>query len=123
MADSQVSHQEKRLVMTPFGLAEISGPFADDYTKLKWEFKDHWSGESARFQVAGLEVFVRDMDGDSSWWELRDNRTGLVLAKGEKWPGETELPDFWQCLVDAEAALRAEVHERKQRLIFFTQSQ
>lgn len=110
-----------RVAQTIFGPVLVSGPFADDYTKLKWVWKDHRDGETARFQVAGLEVYAADMDGDGSWWQLKDIRARTILATGQYWAGETEIPDFWQCLVDAEAALRAEVADRKQRLISLTE--
>jgi hypothetical protein len=98
------------VVMTPFGLALIDGPFAEDFTSLKWEFTDHWSGETARFRAAGLDLYVRDYDGDSSSWRMKDIRTGAVLAEGEDWGFNP--PNFWKCLADAEAALRAEVRSR-----------
>lgn len=108
-------YSEPRAIMTIFGPAMLPGPFIDDYTDLKWQFTEHWSGEWASFRVAGLEVFVRDCDGDSSWWELRDLRTKVVLAKGDEhaW---LPLNHFWKCLLDAEAALRAEVARRKAAL-------
>lgn len=98
------------VVVTPFGPAIIEGPFASDYTKLKWKWTDHWSGEIAEFRVAGLEAYVRDCDGDSSWWHLKDTRTKTILAKGEDWGFDP--PNFWKCLVEAEAALRSEVARR-----------
>lgn len=110
-----VASKGQALVMTPFGPAIIDGPFAEDYTSLKWQYRDHWSGESAVFRVAGLEAYVRDMDGDSSYWELRDLRTKAIIAEGEDWGFEP--PNFWKCLADAEAALRVEVKTRVANLL------
>lgn len=100
-----------RAVMTPFGAVMISGPFADDYTRLKWQFDDHWSGESARFRVAGLEAFVKDRDGDDSYWILKDVRARNIIAEGKD--SGFDPPNFWVCLVRAEDALRSEVARRK----------
>ncbi len=102
------------LVNTIFGPVIIEGPFADDYTKLNWKFTDHRDGETAEFRVAGLELFVQDMDGDGSWWHLKDVRTRKVLAKGDDWGFDP--PHFWKCLAEAEATLRAEVNRRKEAL-------
>jgi len=89
----------------------IEGPFSEDFTSLKWQYSEHWSGESAVFRVAGLEAYVRDMDGDSSYWELRDLRTKAIISEGEDWGYDP--PNFFKCLADAESALRTEVDKRK----------
>lgn len=103
-----------RPVFTPFGWAMCPGPFADDYTKLLWIIKDHRDGETATFRVAGLEAYVADCDGDSSWWQIKDIRTRQVICEGEDWGYEPH--HFFRCLAEAEAALRAEVERRKQNL-------
>src|SRR5262249_1374023 len=91
---------EPRPFMTVFGPVMVPGPFADDYTKLKWDFHEHRDGEWARFRVAGLEVYVQDCDGDFSFWELRDLRTKpkAVLAGGTDYEN-MPLPHYWKCLV------------------------
>lgn len=93
--------------MTIFGAAMVPGPFADDYTRLNWQYEDHRDGETARFRVAGLEAYVQDCDGDNSYWQLKDCRTREVIAKG----GDNgfDPPHFFACLVLAGRALRAEV--------------
>jgi hypothetical protein len=106
---------EPRLVNTIFGVVAVPGPFADDFTRLNWQYDDHWSGESARYRVAGLEAYVKDMDGDASYWHLKDVRTRTVLAKGED--HQSEPNHFWFCLVKAEEALRAEVDRRKRAMV------
>jgi len=79
--------------------------YAEDASKLKWRFTEHWSGESAVFQVCGLWAYVKDYDGDRSGWSIRKGRRGPVLAEGEDdW--------FFQCLHDAEAALRKIIADR-----------
>ncbi len=102
---------EPRAVNTIFGALMIPGPFADDYTRLNWRYHDHWSGESARYQVAGLEAYVKDMDGDASEWRLKDLRTRKVIAEGSD-AGFTP-PHFYAAMVLAEQALRDEVACRK----------
>lgn len=102
---------EPRLVGTIFGVIEVPGPFADDYTRLDWQYDDHWSGETAKFQVAGLLAYVQDRDGDDSWWMLKDTRTRKVIAEGRD--SGFDPPNFYVCLVKAEEALRAEVEARK----------
>lgn len=102
---------EPRAYMTPFGAVMVPGPFADDYTRLNWDIKDHRDGETAKFRVAGLEAFVQDCDGDSSWWQIKDTRTRKVIAKGED--DGFDPNHFWFCLVAAETALRTEVERRK----------
>lgn len=100
--------------MTIFGPVLVPGPFADDYTRLKWEFEENRDGETARFRVAGLDCFVQDCDGDASWWQIKDIRTRQIIAEGEDHGYD---PDhFWFCLVAAETALRAEVEQRKAKL-------
>jgi hypothetical protein len=102
---------EPRIAYTIFGPVLVPGPFADDYTRLKWDFKDHRDGETARFRVAGLEAYVQDCDGDASWWQVKDIRTRAIIAEGAD---DSSDPDhFWFCLVAAETALRAEVDRRK----------
>lgn len=100
------------IVMTPFGPAIINGPFAQDYTSLKWQFRELQDGEVATFSVCGLKAWVRDCDGDRSIWELRKGRT--VVAHGED--EGFEPPHFWACLRDAEAALRGELARRVEEL-------
>ena len=111
---------EPRVAYTMFGAVVIEGPFADDYTRLNWQYDDHWSGESARFRVAGLEAYVKDRDGDDSFWLLKDCRTRKVLAEGSE--GGFDPPHFWACLALAEKALRAEVDRRKRALKFMEES-
>lgn len=106
---------EPRVVMTMFGAAEIPGPFADDYTRLNWQYDDHWSGECARFRVAGLEAYVKDRDGDDSFWLLKDVRTRKVIAEGSD--HGFEPPHFYACLALAERALRDEVARRKANML------
>ena len=105
---------EPRVAMTVFGAVLVPGPFADDYTRLKWVFKEHRDGETARFRVAGLEVYVQDCDGDDSFWQIKDIRTHKIIAKG----GDNGFDPnhFWFCLVAAETALRAEIEQRKANL-------
>jgi hypothetical protein len=105
---------EPRVVMTIFGAVTIDGPFADDYTRLNWQYDDHWSGESARFRVAGLEAYVKDCDGDDSFWILKDVRTRMVIAEGSD--HGFKPPHFFACLALAERALRDEVSLRKASL-------
>lgn len=83
--------------------------FAEDFTSLKWRFEDHWSGETARFDVCGLHAWVRDLDGDAACWEVRKGRRGFVVAEGERCDG---VYDFFECLRDCEGALRRIVTER-----------
>lgn len=102
---------DPRAVMTIFGAAMIEGPFADDYTRLNWEYEDHRDGETARYRAAGLEAYVQDCDGDQSCWHLKDGRTRKVIAEGSD--HGFKPPHFFACLALAEAALRAEVARRK----------
>lgn len=102
------------IVMTPFGHSIIEGPFAEDFTTLKWQYREYRDGETARYRVAGLEAYVCDCDGDSSWWHVKDIRTKTVIAEGEDWGWDP--PHFFKCLSDAEAALRSEVSRRAQAL-------
>jgi hypothetical protein len=102
---------QKITVMTIFGPAEIEGPFAQDYTTLKWDFKEHRDGEYAHFRAAGLEACAQDCDGDRSIWLLKDLRTRKVIAEGSD--DRNDPPHYWFCLAAAEAALRAEVARRK----------
>lgn len=77
-------------------------------TSLKWRFEEHWSGEMARFDLGGLKVYVRDCDGDYSFWNIRRGRKGHVLAEGESYS-----PYHWEtCLYEAEQALRKIVADR-----------
>lgn len=94
-------------------LVEIEGPFAEDFTKLKWQFTEHRDGEIAKFSVGGVKAVVQDCDGDSSWWELRCGRE--VIAKGEDWGHSPH--HFYACLAAAETALRSEVETRKRAVI------
>lgn len=106
---------EPRLANTIFGSVMVPGPFADDYVDLKFEFHEHWSGEWAIFRGAGLEAYVQDCDGDTSWWELRDirkRRSESLIASGGHYSCDP-IYHFWKCLVDAEAALRDEVRKRR----------
>lgn len=103
-------------VMTIFGPTVVSGPFADDWTRLSWQFTDHRDGETAVYRVAGLEAYVADQDGDASYWELRDMRLPRrerVIAEGSDCGFDPH--HFFRCLYEAEAALRAEVDLRKRR--------
>jgi hypothetical protein len=100
---------EPRAVNTIFGAVMVPGPFADDYTRLKYEYKDHWSGESARFRAAGLELYVKDCDGDFTVWQLKDLRTGQIISDGSE-------DHFFAGLARAEFMLRTIVDLRKARL-------
>lgn len=106
---------EPRVGYTLFGPVLVPGPFADDYTRLKWDFHDHRDGEWAKFRVAGLEAFVQDCDGDASWWRVKDIRTRTIIAKGDD--DGFDPPHYWVCLVQAENALRAEVFRRKAAIL------
>ncbi|MBW4656638.1 MAG: hypothetical protein KME20_26880 [Kaiparowitsia implicata GSE-PSE-MK54-09C] len=76
--------------------------------RLKWRFKDHWSGESALFDLGGVRVHVKDMDGDSTCWTIRRGKDGPVIAEGNSWEA-----DHWDiCLLQAEKALLKIVSER-----------
>ena len=89
------------------------GDFAEDFTKLKWRYEEHWSGEMARFDAAGYSLFVRDCDGDSSWWNLKHH--GKVIAEGESWG---LVPNhFFVCLREAEQALRDAVTKHRLALL------
>ncbi len=80
---------------------------------LKWEFKDFNWGATGHFRGAGYDLHVVDEDGDSSWWVLKRGKT--VIAKG----GTHDWKPYYhfdQCLLDAEAALRAEVARRRAEL-------
>lgn len=86
-------------------IVEIEGPFAEDFTKLKWRYRDHRDGETAEFWVCGLRTFVQDCDGDDSIWDVRKGRNGSILADGRE-------RDFYSALAAAEAALRQIISER-----------
>jgi hypothetical protein len=77
---------------------------------LKWRFHERNDGEIATFRGFALKLMVQDCDGDGSWWELREGDN--VLAKGEHW-GHKPIYHFVQCLLDAEAALYAEIKRRE----------
>ncbi len=84
------------------------GSFAEDFTTLKWTFKEYRCGETATFRAShGLSLYVQDQDGDSSWWELRKGK--IVVAKGEDDGGNP--PHFFACLRDAERALKRRLEE------------
>lgn len=80
----------------------------EEKPRLKWRFKDHWSGESALFVLGGLRVYVRDMDGDSSYWEITRGKGGPVIAEGES----RGANDFHVCLQQAQDALLKIVGDR-----------
>ncbi len=75
---------------------------------LLWQYRDHWSGERAAFQVCGLYVYVVDHDGDGSIWEIRKGKSGPVLRSGSSCGHD----DFVDCAAAAEDALRAILKER-----------
>ena len=52
-------------------LVEIHGPFAEDFTKLKWRYRDHRDGETAEFSVCGLRAFVQDCDTPADYAAMR----------------------------------------------------
>lgn len=110
MTAAHTTGPNQAVVMTPFGLLLIGGPFAEDFTSLEWHFTDHRDGETAHYRAAGLEAYVQDCDGDSSYWDLKDIRTGEHIATGTDCGFDP--PHFFKCLADAEAALRAEARSR-----------
>lgn len=81
-------------------IVEIEGPFADDFSNLKWQFEDHRDGETATFRVCGIKAYVQDCDGDYSVWSVR---RGKILI------GEGSECEFFPALAAAEQALRAYV--------------
>ena len=82
--------------------------FAEDATRLKWQYEERRDGEIARFSVCGLHAYVRDCDGDGSFWYVRKGYRGPALAKGER----ADINHFFGSLGDAEAALRRIIAER-----------
>jgi hypothetical protein len=99
--------------MFGYPVVEVHGPFADDFTSLKWAFTDHRDGEVAKFAVGGFRVRVVDQDGDCSVWGIR--RHGKVVASGEE--DGFDPPHFFAALAKAEAALRALVRDAKAALL------
>lgn len=88
------------------------GQYAEDFTTLKWEYREHRDGETARFRAAGFSLLVVDCDGDSSYWTLKHH--GKILNEGES---VSNVPDhFHVCLQEAEKALRAAVADRRSSL-------
>ncbi len=81
---------------------------SDEYTSLKWHFTEHWSGEWATFEICGLRAYVRDYDGDESAWTIRKGKRGPILASGSRHDGI----HFFECLRDAETALRGIIASR-----------
>lgn len=51
-----------------------------------WKFRDHRDGETARYSRFEFYAFVQDMDGDASWWVVREY--GCEVATGEIWEGD-----------------------------------
>lgn len=43
-----IRRSKPRYINTPFGVAEINGPFVDDYTTLKWTYQFEASGLVSR---------------------------------------------------------------------------
>jgi hypothetical protein len=76
---------------------------------LRWLFREHRDGETARFRAAGYELYVIDMDGDGSEWSLK--RGKAILAQGGTHKC-VPLYHFDACLVAAEAALREVTRDR-----------
>lgn len=91
-------------------VVEIHGPFAEDYTNLKWRYCDHRDGETAEYSVCGIYAFVQDCDGDYSVWSIRKGgRRGDCVTHGQE-------DDFFPALATAEAALRQIIADRIKEL-------
>jgi hypothetical protein len=71
---------------------------------VPWKFTEHRDGETGRAAVGSLVAYVRDCDGDFSFWHVRQN--GIVVAEGES-RSAAQPYHFDQCVMDAEDVLRA----------------
>ena len=94
----------------PEPIAMPATPAADPSarTTLKWRFKEHWWGESAKFDLGGLVVYVADCDGDRSFWTIRRGQKGPIIAEGE-----SAAANHWDlCLGEAQTALLEIVAKR-----------
>lgn len=89
------------------------GEFAEDFTSLKWIYREHRDGETATFKISGICAFVRDCDGDMSFYHVK--RGSELIAEGSD-HGFTPH-HFFKCLAEAEFALRAEVERRKHQIL------
>jgi hypothetical protein len=81
---------------------------------LRWLFREHRDGETARFCAAGYELYVIDLDGDASEWSLKRGKT--ILAQGGTHKC-VPLYHFDACLIAAEAALREVTRARIAELL------
>ena len=87
---------------------QVGREVAPPETTLKWRYKEHWSGESASFDLGGIRAYVKDMDGDASYWTIRRGRHGPTIAEGENCTAY-----HWEvCLWEAEVSLRKIVADR-----------
>lgn len=77
--------------------------------RFPWVHQEHWSGGIARYRAAGYSLYVQDMDGDGSVWELKRGRE--VLAEGSDY-GHQPYYHFDACLLAAEQALVDHVRAR-----------
>lgn len=109
--NEQVVVQISGLLGKVFGhpLDDVDGPFAEDFTSLKWRYKEHRDGETAKFTVGGILAEVIDCDGDFSIWCVK--RNGKILAEGTE--DECNPPHFFAALARAESALRGLVDVAK----------
>jgi hypothetical protein len=94
------------------GRANPKGKTPTKRTRLHWRFKEHWSGESASFELGGVRAYVRDMDGDSSYWTITRGKGGPVIAEGECW----QANNWENCLQQAQDAFLKIVGDRIKQL-------
>jgi hypothetical protein len=91
-------------------VVEITGPFHDDFTSLKWDWKDHRDGGTWTFKAAGYSMRVQDMDGDESTWEVKFRGTKILS-------GNTDSDN--EALAIAESVMRAhlrrQIYKRRQQ--------